>query len=94
MGIINSPWENPPAPTPDAGGTGIISRGTDPLINTGGSSGLQPIWDNAPVSTPEGSETANPVSGMPTTPSRWEPSSNPPPPPDLKDRNPGTIDER
>lgn len=92
--MLKSPWENHGSPTPDPAGDLITSRGGDPNISTGGTSGLNELWENAPVPTPGGSETENSVSGMPTTPSRWQPSGTPPAPPSLKDRNPGTIDER
>lgn len=86
-------WPDYPVPLPDAAGAGVTSRGGDPNVDQSGSSGLQPLWDAAPVPTPGGSETAN-SSGLPTQPSRFEPSGTPPAPPSLKDRSPGTIDER
>lgn len=94
MSDLKSPWDNQPAPIPGTGGETIVSRGSDPLIDLGGTSGLQPLWDAQPVPTLGGQETGNPVSGMPTTPSRWEPSGTPPPPPDLTAHNAGTIDEK
>lgn len=94
MGDLKTFFDQPAMPPPDPSGDLIRDRGGDPLIDTGGTSGLQPVWGDPTVSTPGGSETSNPVSGLPTTPSRWEPGDTPPPPPDLEDRNPGTIDER
>jgi hypothetical protein len=92
--MIKSPWDNPGTPTPDAAGAGVTARGGDPLIDTGGSSGLKSIWPDPIVKSVEGKETSNSVSGLPSTPARFEPSGTPPEPPSLKDRNPGTINER
>jgi hypothetical protein len=91
MGDLITPYNDPAMPAPGLDGDSITSRGGDPLIDTGGTSGLQPVWGEQPVPTPGGSETDNPVSGLPRTPSRWEPTDTPPQPPDLTDRNPGTI---
>lgn len=96
MGDLISPFNNPAMPAPGLEGDSILSRGSEPSVDMsagGGSSGLDPVWNGAPVSTPGGEETANSVSGLPQRPSRWEPSDNPPSPPDLTDRNPGTIDQ-
>jgi hypothetical protein len=88
-------WSDPGMPQDTSlEGDTVTARGTDPLVDTGGENALQPVWTNAFVPTPSGSEDSNPVSGLPTTPSRFEPSSSPPEPPSLEDRNPGTIDER
>lgn len=92
--MIKSPWDNPGTPIPDAAGAGVTARGGDPNIDTGGSSGLKPLWPDPITSAPAGKETSNSVSGLPTTPARFEPSGTPPAPPSLEDRNPGTIDER
>jgi len=94
MSDLKTPYTDPAMPPPDPGGDLIRERGGDPLIDTGGTSGLQPVWGEAPVTAPGGGETDNPVSGLPRTPSRWEPSDTPEPPPDLTDRSPGTIDRR
>jgi hypothetical protein len=94
-GSFNPLWQNPPVPTQDLGGDLVTDRGGDPLIDTGGTSGLIDFWTKEQiVEVPPDKETPNPVSGLPTTPARWEPSDNPPPPPDLTDRNPGTIDQK
>jgi hypothetical protein len=92
--MIKSPWDNPGTPTPDASGAGVTARGGDPLIDQGGSSGLKPLWPDPALSSVESKETSNSVSGLPLQPARFEPSGTPPQPPSLKDRNPGTIDER
>ena len=97
MSDLKTPFNQPIMPTQaDLGGDSITERGTDPNINVGGDSALQPVWpaDKAIVPTPGGQETANSVSGLPSTPSRFEPSGTPPAPPTLQDRNPGTIDQR
>lgn len=94
-GGIKSPWEDSGVPTPDPAGDGITARGGDPLIDTGGSSGLKGvIWSDPATSTQDVKETSNSVSGLPLQPSRFEPSATNAQPPSLKDRNPGTIDER
>lgn len=88
-------WGNAPVPTPDLGGASVTSRGSDPLFDTGGSSGLQGSpWESPPVSPLGGEETSNSVSGLPSLPNRFEPSGTPPGPPSLDDRSPGTIDEK
>lgn len=94
MGDLKTPYTDPAMSPPDLSGSGVTQRGGDPLIDTAGSSGLQPVWDNPVTSAPGGSETDNPVSGLPTTPARWEPSESSEQPPDLTDRNPGTIDRQ
>lgn len=97
--MIKTPWDNPVYPnTTDLGGQLPTSRGTDPSVDlsAGGSgSALTGVpWTGPIVSTPGGEETANSVSGLPAAPSRYQPSETPPAPPDLTDRNPGTIDQR
>jgi hypothetical protein len=72
----------------------VTSRGSDPTIDTGGEGALTPLWQNPTVPIPGGEETSNSVSGLPSQPNRFEPSDMPPAPPDLTDRNPGTIDKR
>lgn len=97
MGDLISPFDNPAMPAPGLEGDSIISRGSSPDVDqsaAGSSSALDPVWAQPTVPTPSGEETANPVSGLPLRPNRWEPSDNPPSPPDLTDRNPGTIDQR
>lgn len=94
MADIQSPWTNPPVPNQDLGGDLATQRGGDPNASVDGSSGLQPIWDEKFVPEPPAKETANSVSGLPPHPDRYEPSGEPPPPPNLTDRTPGTIDEQ
>jgi hypothetical protein len=91
---LNTPFDKPGAPTPDLGGQGIISRGTDPLIDTSGSSGLQTNFDKAIDPSVDGAESANSVSGLPGTPNRFEPAESGVEIPSLQDRNPGTIDKQ
>lgn len=96
-GPIQSPWGDKGdygAPLPSSEGDSVVSRGTDPQINTGGEGAADPFWPAPIVPTPGGEETANSVSGLPAQPNRFEPSGTPPAPPDLTDRNPGTIDRR
>jgi hypothetical protein len=94
-GDLKTFFSNPVIETVDPGGETVVSRGGDPLIDTGGESGLKALWDSPTVSTPEGKESPNSESGLPTTPSRVVPAPEKPPmPPTLQDRSPGTIDER
>lgn len=95
MGDLKTNWTNPPVG--DVGLTGDLptSRGGDPNVDASGTSGMKPLaWDAPPVSAPEASETANPVSGLPSLPSRFQPSGTPPEPPSLQDRSPSTIDQK
>ena len=97
MGDLKTNWMKPIYPdTTDLGGQGVVSRGSDPLIdlNAGGAGALQQPWSNLPVPIPGGQETNNPMSGMPLTPNRQDPPNQPPMVPDLTRRNPGTIDEQ
>lgn len=91
---IKTPWGNYPVPMPGLGGDSVVSSGSDPNVDTSGSSSLKTNYDKAVVSAPSGSESDNSVSGLPAQPNRFEPSGTPPAPPSLEDRNPGTIDER
>jgi hypothetical protein len=96
MSDLKTPFDRPIHPdASDLGGQGVISRGTDPQIDTGGSSGLTASpFDKAIDPNMEGQESANSVSGLPLQPNRFEPSEGVPEIPTLKDRNPGTIDKR
>jgi len=97
MADLKSFWDNPGMPTStDLGGDGVVNSGTDPNVNVDAPNGLQPIWQNDPVPSISagGSESENSVSGLPALPNRFEPTEQPPPPPTLQDRRPGTIDER
>jgi hypothetical protein len=94
MADLKSVFDNPPVPIPDLGGQGVISRGTDPNIDTGGSSGLKTFFDKAVDPSMEGEEMANSVSGLPLQPNRFEPAESGVEIPSLKDRNPGTIDKQ
>lgn len=100
MGDIKTVFDKAVYPdTSDLSGDLATSRGGDPLIdlNAGGGSGLKTFWEgnNGPiVSTPGGEETANSLSGLPKLPWRYEPPEEPPDPPTLEDRNPGTIDKK
>jgi len=95
MGDLKTPFDKPIYPdTSDLGGAGVLSRGTDPQIDTGGSSGLKTPFDRPIDPSLDGAETANSVSGLPLQPNRFEPSEGLPEIPTLQDRNPGTIDKR
>lgn len=95
MGDLKTPFDKPIYPNmSDLSGDLPTSRGTDPLIDTSGSSGLKTPFDRPIDPSLEGQETANSVSGLPLQPNRFQPSETPPEPPTLKDRNPGTIDKR
>jgi hypothetical protein len=81
---------------PGLDGSGVTARGGDPNITVDQPDGLMPIWnpaDQSYTTMPE-KETSNSVSGLPSTPNRWEPSAASEQPPDLTDRTPGTIDRR
>lgn len=105
-GTLKSPWlddsgHGPAVPTPDLGGDLAVTRGTDPLTDTSGSSGLTAVpWQGAGKQTPATSgngveESGNSVSGLPSMPNRFAPSpAEPPAPPTLSNRNPGTIDQK
>lgn len=95
MADLKSFWNDPPVGNVGLEGDLITERGSDPLIDLGGTNGLtQVLWPNPPVSTPGGEETDNSVSGLPNTPARYQPSEQPPGIPELKDKNPGTIDKQ
>ena len=87
---FNPLWKNSPVPVPDLSGAGVTGRGCDPNAEGGdaGGSGLRPLWGDAPVGAMGNAETSNSVSGLPATPNRFEPSGEPPGPPDLTDRSP------
>ena len=95
MADLKTFWDNPVLTTTDLGGDGIVSSGSDPQVTVDSPNGLtQVLWPNPTVPTPSGAETENSVSGLPSLPNRFEPTEQPPPPPTLQDRRPGTIDER
>lgn len=94
MADLKTPFNEPAMAAPDLGGDLATARGMDPNINDAGSSGVQAVWSDPFVSLTSGMETANPVSGLPLEPARYQPTETPPAPPDLTDRNPGTIDQK
>lgn len=94
MSDLKTFFNNPVLSTVDPSGNDIPARGGDPLIDYGGSSGLDPMWKSAPVSSPDGKESANSQSGLPSLPSRMAPAATPPGPPSLTDHTPGTIDQK
>lgn len=97
MGELKTHWTDPVLPTHDLAGQGVVSSGSDPNAAGGdGPAALQPLWPDAQRITTktDQAETPNSVSGLPPQPNRFEPSGTPPEPPDLTDRNPGTIDQR
>jgi hypothetical protein len=91
---LTTPFNKPGVPIPDLGGQGVISRGTDPNIDTGGSSGLKTFFDKAIDPSVDAEESGNSVSGLPLQPNRFEPAESSVEPPSLQDRNPGTIDKQ
>ncbi len=95
MSDLKTNWTNPAMPTdPSLSGSGVLSSGGDPNADGNpGPQGLKDFWADPVYSGDPQKETANSVSGLPLQPSRWEPSDNPPQPPSLQDRNPGTIDQ-
>ena len=95
MSDLKSPWTNPITSSTDLDSDLATSRGSDPQITVDAPNGLtQVAWTNPSVPTPSGEESPNSVSGLPSLPNRYEPPVQPPPPPTLQDRRPGTIDER
>ena len=96
MSDLKTFWPNPGGgdANPGLDGTSITSRGTDPQVSLDGSSAVQPIWPDPPVPSISGEESANSVSGLPSSPNRYEPSEQPPPIPPLTERRPGTIDKQ
>ena len=97
MGDLKTHWTDPAyGNTGDLSGDLATSRGSDPNADGGGDkgNGLDPLWSNPVCPTPSGEESGNSVSGLPAMPNRFAPSEAPPEPPSLKDRNPGTIDQK
>lgn len=95
MSDLKTFWTNPGADAnPGLDGDTITGRGTDPQVDLAGTDASQPIWPAPPVPGIDGQESPNSVSGLPSTPNRFEPTEQPPPPPDLKDRQPSTIDKQ
>jgi hypothetical protein len=95
MGDLKTFWDDPGMPmSTDLGGDTVVSSGSDPSVSVEGENPIKPFWPNPSVPTPGGEETENSVSGLPSLPNRFEPSDQPPPPPTLQDRRPGTIDEQ
>ncbi len=91
MGDLKTFFSTPVISTVDPAGSDIPVSGGDPNVDLGGSSALRPLWDNPIVPTPDGKESSNSLSGLPSLPSRMAPSDTPPGPPDLTDRTPGII---
>jgi hypothetical protein len=96
MGDLKTNWTDSGVPVPGLSGDGVTARGGDPNVDTSGSGAIKDFWPDKDqiASSPEGKESPNNVSGLPTIPSRFEPSGAPPEPPSLQDRNPGTINEK
>ena len=65
---IKTNWPDYPVPMPGMKGDGVVSSGSDPNVNTAGSSALQTPYDKPIVSAPGGEETPNSVSGLPLQP--------------------------
>jgi len=96
MAEIKTFWDNPGMPvSTDLGGDTITSSGSDPNAEGGDEHGnaCKPLWNDPPVPYFDKSESSNSVSGLPSVPNRFEPNQKPDDPPDLKERNPGTIDK-
>lgn len=99
MGDLKTFWDNPAyADTSDLGGDGVTSRGTDPNVendNTTKDAALNTPWDTSKRATTlqEIAETPNSVSRLPPLPTRWQPTEQPPEPPNLTDRAPANVDK-
>lgn len=98
MAELKTFWDNPGMPvSTDLSGDAIPSSGSDPNADAtvdDKANACDPIWSDAPVSGTSMAESANSVSGLPALPNRYQPAEQPPPPPTLQDRRPGTIDEQ
>lgn len=95
MSDLKTFWDNPILTDAGLSGDSVVSSGSDPNIDTAGENAVNPLWSNPPVPTlTSGEESSNSVSGLPSLPNRFEPAAQPPGPPDLTDRRPGTIDEQ
>lgn len=95
MGDLKTNWSDPGTPTPDLGGQGVVSRGSDPNADGGGGpAGIVGSPFDKVMPTPSGEESGNSVSGLPSLPNRFEPAESSVEIPTLQDRNPGTIDKR
>lgn len=96
MSDLKSFWPNPAMPaSSDLGGDSVVSSGSDPQVTVDAPNGLtQVLWPNPLVGSFGGEESPNSVSGLPSVPNRFEPSAQPPEPPSLQDRRPGTIDQQ
>ena len=98
MGDLKTNFASPILPDHGIEGSSVVSSGSDPHTDGAGEgpAGLQPVWPDAkrPTTQDGTAESANSLSGLPPLPNRFEPSGTPPEPPSLKDRNPGTIDQR
>lgn len=94
-GDLKTNWSDAPVSVSDLGGDLPTDRGGDPNVDAGsGSSGLSPLWKDQPVPAMATSESSNSQSGLPGLPSRFQPSGTPPAPPNLTDRQPGTVDQK
>jgi len=95
MSDLKTFWDNPGMPSStDLSGDTVTSSGSDPQVEASGVEAHDPFWPNPPVPKIDGGESPNSVSGLPALPNRFEPSAQPPEPPSLQDRRPGTIDEQ
>lgn len=95
MADLKTFWDNPGVPSQtDLTSDAATSSGSDPNISFEGVEAHDPFWPNPPVPKIDGSESENSVSGLPSLPNRYEPTDQPPPPPSLQDRRPGTIDQQ
>lgn len=96
MGDVNTNWKNPAfGDVNDMSGQLPTSRGSDPLFDLSGTSGLTASpFSQGIVPVPGGEETGNSVSGLPLQPNRYQPSEAPPGPPSLDQRSPTTIDQK
>ena len=92
MADLKTPFDNPAMSPPDLGGDLATARGMDPNITVDAPNGLQAVWSDPFVTLDSGMETANSVSSLPLHIDRFQPTESPEMPPDLTDRNPGTID--
>lgn len=96
MADLKTFWDNPIAGDQGLAGSSIVSSGSDPSVMplAEGDTAHDPVWPNPPVPYLTGQESENSVSGLPPLPNRFEPADQPPGPPSLQDRRPGTIDEQ
>ena len=95
MGDLKTFWDDPGMPmSTDLGGDTVVSSGSDPSVSVEGENPIKPFWPNPPSRHRAARRPRTRSAACRRLPNRFEPSDQPPPPPTLQDRRPGTIDEQ